>query len=103
MEGAVRRRSRRVLGHVRRRSPAQVRVHRAHRAHSASGRRSPAISVAIAALLLGMFYVHSRDARHRGRSLLAIVVYAVATDAVWIIYDYSQQYLTFDQLLVGSC
>jgi exo-beta-1,3-glucanase (GH17 family)/cellulose synthase/poly-beta-1,6-N-acetylglucosamine synthase-like glycosyltransferase len=60
------------------------------------------VSVAIAALLLGLFYVHSRTLGTRGRSFLAIVVYAAATAAVWIIYDYSQRYLTFASVLIGA-
>jgi exo-beta-1,3-glucanase (GH17 family)/cellulose synthase/poly-beta-1,6-N-acetylglucosamine synthase-like glycosyltransferase len=60
------------------------------------------ISVAIAALLLGMFYMNSRTLGTPGRSLLAIVVYAVSAAAVWIIYDYSQRYLTFTSVLVGT-
>ncbi len=60
------------------------------------------ISVAIAALLLGMFYMNSSTLGTRGRSLLAIVVYAVSAAAVWIIYDYSQRYLTFTSVLIGT-
>lgn len=60
------------------------------------------VSVAIAALLLGLFYVHSRTLGTRGRSFLAIVVYAAATAAVSIIYDYSQRYLTFASVLIGA-
>ena len=60
------------------------------------------ISVAIAALLLGMFYVNSSTLGTRGRSLMAIVVYAVSAAAVWIIHDYSQRYLTFTSVLVGT-
>ena len=59
-------------------------------------------SVAIALLLLGLFYVHSGSLRTRGRTLLAIVVYFSATAAVWVIYDYTQQYLTLTTLVVGS-
>src|SRR5690606_22560268 len=61
-----------------------------------------AISVAIAALLLGMFYMNSSTLGTRGRSLLAIVVYTVSAAAVWIVYDYSQRYLTFTSVLVGT-
>jgi exo-beta-1,3-glucanase (GH17 family)/cellulose synthase/poly-beta-1,6-N-acetylglucosamine synthase-like glycosyltransferase len=61
-----------------------------------------ALSVGIASLLLGMFYLHSRTLGTRGRSLLAIVVYATATAAVWIIYDYSQRYLTFTSVIIGT-
>jgi exo-beta-1,3-glucanase (GH17 family)/cellulose synthase/poly-beta-1,6-N-acetylglucosamine synthase-like glycosyltransferase len=60
------------------------------------------ISVAIAALLLGMFYMNSSTLGTRGRSLLAIVVYGVSAAAVWIVYDYSQRYLTFTSVLVGT-
>ena len=60
------------------------------------------ISVAIAVVLLGMFYMNSRTLGTRGRSLLAIVVYAVSAAAVWIVYDYSQRYLTFTSVLVGT-
>jgi cellulose synthase/poly-beta-1,6-N-acetylglucosamine synthase-like glycosyltransferase len=46
--------------------------------------------------------VHSRTLDARGRSLLAIVVYAVTAAAVWIIYDYSQQYITLRSVLIGG-
>lgn len=60
------------------------------------------ISVAIATLILGMLYVHSLTLGTRGRSLLAVVVYAVATTMVWIIYDYSRRYLTWTSVLIGT-
>src|SRR5262249_26039218 len=60
------------------------------------------ISVAIAAVLLGLLYVNSSTLGTRGRSLLAIVVYSAATIAVLIIYTYSQQYLTFTSVLIGA-
>ncbi len=60
------------------------------------------ISVAIAAVLLGMFYMNSSTLGTRGRSLLAIVVYGVSAAAVWIVYDYSQRYLTFTSVIVGT-
>jgi exo-beta-1,3-glucanase (GH17 family)/cellulose synthase/poly-beta-1,6-N-acetylglucosamine synthase-like glycosyltransferase len=61
-----------------------------------------AISVALALLMLGVFYMHSGSLRTLGRSLLAIVVYAAATITVWVVYDYTQQYLTPTSLVVGS-
>src|ERR1700691_704453 len=61
-----------------------------------------AISVTLALLMLGVFYVHSGSLRTLGRTLLAIVVYAAATITVWVIYDYTQQYLTPTSLVVGS-
>ena len=52
--------------------------------------------------MLGVFYVHSGSLRTRGRTLLAIVVYAAATVTVWVIYDYTQQYLTPTTIVVGA-
>jgi exo-beta-1,3-glucanase (GH17 family)/cellulose synthase/poly-beta-1,6-N-acetylglucosamine synthase-like glycosyltransferase len=60
------------------------------------------ISVLIALLLLGVFYVHSASLRTRGRTMLAVVVYAAATLSVWVIYDYTQQYLTITTVIVGA-
>jgi hypothetical protein len=51
-----------------------------------------AASVITAAVLLWLFYFHSRTLRNRGRSFLAMVVYSTATLVVWILYDFSQQY-----------
>jgi Exo-beta-1,3-glucanase len=61
-----------------------------------------AISVVLASMLVALLFVHSRTLDARGRSLLAIVVYAVTAAAVWIIYDYSQQYITLRSVLVGG-
>src|SRR6202167_4718717 len=59
-------------------------------------------SVALALLMLGVVYVHSGSLRTRGRTLLALVVYAAATGTVWVISDYTQQYLTPTSIVVGS-
>ncbi len=59
-------------------------------------------SVVIALLLLALFYVHSGSLRTRGRTMMAVVVYAAATAAVWVIYDYTQQYLTVTTVIVGA-
>jgi exo-beta-1,3-glucanase (GH17 family)/cellulose synthase/poly-beta-1,6-N-acetylglucosamine synthase-like glycosyltransferase len=61
-----------------------------------------AISVALALLMLGVFYIHSGSLHTLGRTLLATVVYGSATVTVWVVYDYTQQYLTPTSLLVGS-
>lgn len=60
------------------------------------------VSVALATLILGMLYVHGLALGTRGRSFLAVVVYAAATAMVWIIYDYSRRYLTFTSILIGT-
>src|SRR5215472_8218790 len=52
-----------------------------------------AISVAVSLLVPGLVYLTSGSLRNRGRSFLAIVVYAATTIAVWVIYDFTQQYM----------
>jgi cellulose synthase/poly-beta-1,6-N-acetylglucosamine synthase-like glycosyltransferase len=59
------------------------------------------ISVVIAALLLTLLYWDSHTLKKRGRSFLAVIVYAITTIMVWVIYDYSQQYLTYTNVIVG--
>ncbi|MDH5176749.1 MAG: glycosyltransferase [Gammaproteobacteria bacterium] len=61
-----------------------------------------AASVLAAAFMLWLFYFHSHSLRNRGRSFLAVVVYATATLLVWTLYDLSQQYLTVSSVLVGA-
>jgi exo-beta-1,3-glucanase (GH17 family)/cellulose synthase/poly-beta-1,6-N-acetylglucosamine synthase-like glycosyltransferase len=59
-------------------------------------------SVITAAFLLWLFYFHSHTLRNRGRSFLAVIVYATATMLVWTLYDFSRQYLTVTSVLVGA-
>ena len=61
-----------------------------------------AASVLAAAFMLWLFYFHSHSLRNRGRSFLAVIVYATATLLVWTLYDLSQQYLTVSSVLVGA-
>jgi cellulose synthase/poly-beta-1,6-N-acetylglucosamine synthase-like glycosyltransferase len=51
--------------------------------------------------VLGILYLNSDALRHQGRSFLAIVVYAAATIAVWVIYDFTQQYMTVSGVIAG--
>jgi exo-beta-1,3-glucanase (GH17 family)/cellulose synthase/poly-beta-1,6-N-acetylglucosamine synthase-like glycosyltransferase len=60
-----------------------------------------AISVAVALLVLGVFYLNSEALRNRGRSFLAVVVYTSATIAVWVFYDFTQQYMTVSSVVSG--
>ena len=60
-----------------------------------------AVSVAVSLLLLGLLYLNSEALRNRGRSFLALVVYAAATLAVWVIYDFTQQYMTVSSVIAG--
>jgi cellulose synthase/poly-beta-1,6-N-acetylglucosamine synthase-like glycosyltransferase len=58
--------------------------------------------VIASAVMLWLFFFHSETLRNRGRSFLAMVVYATATLVVWIIYDMSQQYVTVTSVLVSA-
>jgi exo-beta-1,3-glucanase (GH17 family)/cellulose synthase/poly-beta-1,6-N-acetylglucosamine synthase-like glycosyltransferase len=60
-----------------------------------------AISVAVALLVLGVLYLNSGTLRNRGRSFLALVVYTAATIAVWVFYDFTQQYMTVSSVVSG--
>ena len=59
------------------------------------------ISVVIALVIFALLLIDSRHLGARGRSFLALVTYAAATIAVWIIYDYTHQYLTLTGIVVG--
>lgn len=58
-------------------------------------------SVVVALITFALLLVDSRRLRKRGRSFLAVVAYVAATAAVWIVYDYTQQYLTLANIAVG--
>jgi exo-beta-1,3-glucanase (GH17 family)/cellulose synthase/poly-beta-1,6-N-acetylglucosamine synthase-like glycosyltransferase len=60
-----------------------------------------AVSVGVSLALLGLLYLYSDTLRNRGRSFLALVVYAAATLAVWVIYDFTQQYMTVSSVISG--
>jgi len=60
-----------------------------------------AISVALAIVMLAWFYRHSGTLKNRGRSFLALIVYATSALMTWIIYSYAQQYQTFTSVAVG--
>ena len=60
-----------------------------------------AVSVVLAAAMLFWFYMYSGALKNRGRSFLAIVIYATSALTTWVIYDYTQQYLTATSIAVG--
>ncbi|MEZ4599197.1 MAG: glycosyltransferase [Syntrophotaleaceae bacterium] len=60
-----------------------------------------ATSVIVSLIIFALLLVDSRRLRKRGRSFLAVIAYASATAAVWVVYDYSHQYLTLTNILVG--
>jgi len=59
------------------------------------------ISVAVALITFALLLIDARNMTHHGRSFLAMVAYAIATAVVWIVYDYLQQYLTLNAVIVG--
>ncbi|HBI15634.1 MAG TPA: beta-(1-3)-glucosyl transferase [Desulfobulbaceae bacterium] len=59
------------------------------------------ISLVIAIITFALLLIDSRTLRTRGRSFLATIAFAAATAAVWIVYNYSQQYLTVTTVVVG--
>lgn len=60
-----------------------------------------AISVIVALITFALLLIDSRRLRKRGRSFLAVIAYVAATAVVWIVYDYTQQYLTLANVAVG--
>jgi len=59
------------------------------------------LSVLIAIVTYSMLLVDSHALRKRGVSFLAVIAYMSATAAVWIVYDYSHQYLSLLTILIG--
>ena len=59
------------------------------------------IAVGLGLILLLAFSVDSRKLANVGRGFLAVVAYATATGVVWVMYEYSQQYVTLGTVLVG--
>jgi exo-beta-1,3-glucanase (GH17 family)/cellulose synthase/poly-beta-1,6-N-acetylglucosamine synthase-like glycosyltransferase len=59
------------------------------------------ISVLIAAITFALLLIDSKTLTSHGRGFLAIVAYAAATAAVWIVYEYTHQYLTLGTVLIG--
>ena len=60
-----------------------------------------AISVFVGVVLLSLFYVTSQTVNTEGKSFLAVIVYGLVTLVAWIIYDYTNQYLTTISIVVG--
>ncbi|MCG6941931.1 MAG: glycosyltransferase [Thiohalocapsa sp.] len=53
-----------------------------------------ALSVGMAVLLLVLLYRDSSTMSSSGKGFLALVTYAVSTAAVYVVYDYTRQYMT---------
>ncbi len=59
------------------------------------------LSIIIALITFALLLIDARSLTHHGRGFLAIIAYALATAVVWIIYDYTQQYMSFSAIVVG--
>lgn len=59
------------------------------------------ISILSSIIMLGFFFVNSHTLKTKGHGLIALVASGTATVLVWIIYDYSQQYMTVTSVIVG--
>jgi exo-beta-1,3-glucanase (GH17 family)/cellulose synthase/poly-beta-1,6-N-acetylglucosamine synthase-like glycosyltransferase len=60
-----------------------------------------AVSVVVALAVLGLMYLTSRTLRNRGKSFLAFVVCSASAVAVWVCYDFTQQYMTVSSVVAG--
>ncbi|MEE9321287.1 MAG: glycosyltransferase [Granulosicoccus sp.] len=58
-------------------------------------------SLAFTILILTLLLRDSRGLVHGGRGFLVLVSYAISTVVVWLVYDYSKKYLTWEQVIVG--
>jgi exo-beta-1,3-glucanase (GH17 family)/cellulose synthase/poly-beta-1,6-N-acetylglucosamine synthase-like glycosyltransferase len=63
--------------------------------------RLAVISVLIAAITFALLLIDSKTLTSHGRSFLAIIAYAAATAAVWIVHEYTHQYLTLSTIIIG--
>jgi exo-beta-1,3-glucanase (GH17 family)/cellulose synthase/poly-beta-1,6-N-acetylglucosamine synthase-like glycosyltransferase len=59
------------------------------------------ISIIISVITMGLLLVDSRTLKSRGRGFLAVMAYTAATAAVWVVYQYTLQYLNITSITVG--
>ncbi|HSO21119.1 MAG TPA: glycosyltransferase, partial [Desulfosarcina sp.] len=59
------------------------------------------LSVVIAVVTFAILLIDSQTLGNRGRGFLAVLVFTVASAAVWVVYDYIHQYLTLGTVIVG--
>lgn len=60
------------------------------------------ISAIVALITFALLLIDSKTLRKGGRGFLASIAFIAATGAVWIVYNYIQQYLTVSAIVVGS-
>ncbi|NCA90132.1 MAG: glycosyltransferase [Gammaproteobacteria bacterium] len=59
------------------------------------------LSILGAVLLLVFLYRDSSTLSHKGKGFLALIVYGLSTAVVWIVYDYTRQYMTVGTAITG--
>ncbi len=59
------------------------------------------VSVFVGIILLSLFSFTSRTVNTEGKTFLALIVYTLVTVSAWVIYDYTNQYLTNTSIAVG--
>ncbi len=59
------------------------------------------ISIFIAIITFFLLLMDGTTLQKRGRSFLASIAFIAATGAVWIVYNYSRQYLTVSTIIIG--
>ena len=64
-------------------------------------RELAAVATALAVVLLAFLFRDSAGLMPHGRAFLALAAYAIATFAVWMVYDFSQQYMSWPMLAVS--
>ena len=60
-----------------------------------------AISIGVSIFILALMFRDSAGLSPRGRGFLALVAYAITTFVVWLLYDFTQQYMTPAMLATG--
>jgi len=63
--------------------------------------RLAAISIGVSVLILALMFRDSAGLSPGGRGFLALVAFAITTFVVWLLYDFTQQYMTPAMLAVG--
>lgn len=58
-------------------------------------------SLGFTILILALLLRDSRGLVNGGRGFLVTVSYVISTVVVWMVYDYSQKYLSWEQVLIG--
>ena len=60
-----------------------------------------AISIGLSVMLLALLFRDSNGLSSGGRGFLAVIAYTITTFVVWLLYDYSQRYMSPAMLAVG--